>query len=51
MELLWRMKAAGFQITEVPIQWQNKDDSRVRNRDVLRMLNGLLRIRFGREPV
>jgi dolichol-phosphate mannosyltransferase len=51
MELLWRMKAAGFRITEIPISWQNKDDSRVRNRDVLRMLNGLLRIRFGREPV
>src|SRR5665647_890302 len=29
VELLWRLKSAGFRVTEVPIEWQNKGDSRV----------------------
>jgi dolichol-phosphate mannosyltransferase len=46
VELLWRLKRAGFRITEVPIEWQNKGDSRVRKRDMIGMLWGLFRVRF-----
>jgi len=48
VELLWRLKRAGFHIKEMPIEWQNKGDSRVQKRDMLRMLAGLFRVRFGR---
>lgn len=48
VELLWRLRSAGCVIVEVPIEWQNKGDSRVKKRDMIRMLKGLLRIRFGR---
>lgn len=47
VELLWRMSRAGFRIAEVPIEWQNKTDSRVRKRDMMRMIAGLLRVRLG----
>ncbi len=47
VELLWRLKNAGYRVTEVPIEWQNKGDSRVQKRDMIRMLSGLLRVRFG----
>lgn len=46
VELLWRMKRGGYRVTEVPIEWQNKGDSRVKKRDMLRMLAGLFRVRF-----
>jgi len=48
VELLWRLRSAGYTIAEVPIEWQNKGDSRVRKHDMIRMLAGLLRVRFGR---
>ena len=54
VELLWRLRSAGFAIVEVPIEWQNKGDSRVRKRDMINMLAGLLAIRFhgsGHDPV
>ncbi len=47
VELLWRLQRAGYSITEVPIAWQNKGDSRVQKRDMIRMLKGLFAIRFG----
>jgi hypothetical protein len=47
VELLWRLRRAGFQVVEVPIAWQNKGDSRVHKRDMIRMLAGLFTIRFG----
>jgi len=46
VELLWRLARAGFRIEEVPVAWQNKGDSRVKKRDMIGMLAGLLRIRF-----
>jgi len=46
VELLWRLARAGSRIVEVPIAWQNKGDSRVKKSDMLRMLSGLLRVRF-----
>ena len=48
VELLWRLRRAGYRVTEVPIEWQNKGDSRVQKRDMIRMLSGLFMVRFGR---
>jgi dolichol-phosphate mannosyltransferase len=51
VELLWRLRSAGCQVVEVPVVWQNKGDSRVQKRDMIRMLAGLLTVRFGfRQP-
>lgn len=47
VELLWRLRGAGYVVAEVPIEWQNKVDSRVRKRDRFRMLSGLFMVRFG----
>jgi len=47
VELLWRLSKKGYHIVEVPIEWQNKGDSRVRKGDMLRMIGGLLRVRLG----
>ena len=47
VELLWRLKNAGFRVVEVPIEWQNKGDSRVRKGDMIQMVTGLLRVRSG----
>jgi dolichol-phosphate mannosyltransferase len=47
VELLWRLRNAGYRVTEVPIEWQNKGDSRVQKRDRIRMLSGLFTMRFG----
>ena len=51
VELLWRLKRAGYSVTEVPIVWQNTGDSRVQKRDMIRMLRGLFAIRFGQGNV
>ncbi len=48
VELLWRLQTAGFTIAELPIEWQNKGDSRVQRRDMFRMLAGLMKVRFHR---
>lgn len=49
VELLWRLRSSGFCVVEVPIVWQNKGDSRVQKRDMIRMLTGLFRVRFGKD--
>jgi glycosyltransferase involved in cell wall biosynthesis len=46
VELLWRLAEAGHTIGEFPIAWQNKGDSRVQKRDMIRMLTGLVRVRL-----
>lgn len=46
VELLWRLSEKGYVIKESPITWQNKGASRVRGRDVFRMLWGLVAVRF-----
>ena len=51
VELLWRLKKAGFRVVEVPIVWQNKGDSRVKKRDMARMFLGLVAVRFGKGNV
>jgi len=48
VELLWRLRSAGYTVVEIPIEWQNKGDSRVKKRDMIGMLSGLLRARFCR---
>lgn len=47
VELLWRLRSAGNRVIEVPIVWQNKGNSRVQKKDMIRMLAGLFKIRFG----
>ena len=47
VELLWRLRRGGCRVIEVPLEWQNKGDSRVRKRDMIRMLSGLFAARFG----
>ena len=47
VELLWRLRRAGSRVIEVPIEWQNKGDSRVRKQDMARMVAGLFRVRLG----
>jgi len=51
VELLWRMKKAGFRVGETPIVWQNKGDSRVRKSDMIRMLAGLVTLRISQGRV
>jgi len=46
VELLWRLAGAGYIIGEFPIEWQNKGDSRVKKRDMIRMLIGLVTVRL-----
>jgi dolichol-phosphate mannosyltransferase len=47
VELLWRLRKGGYRVVEIPIEWQNKGDSRVRKGDMIRMVAGLLRVRLG----
>jgi dolichol-phosphate mannosyltransferase len=47
VELLWRLHRAGSRVVEIPIEWQNKGDSRVRMRDMMQMIAGLFRARLG----
>jgi hypothetical protein len=47
VELLWRLRRAGCRIVEVPIEWQNKGDSRVRMWDMMRMVANLFWVRVG----
>ncbi|WP_292346184.1 dolichyl-phosphate beta-glucosyltransferase [Methanoregula sp. PtaB.Bin085] len=47
VELLWRLRRAGFSVAEIPIEWQNRSDSRVKKRDMMRMVAGLFRVRLG----
>jgi len=47
VELLWRLHREGCRIAEVPIEWRNMGDSRVRKRDMIRMVAGLARVRLG----
>ena len=46
VELLWRLARAGYTIGEFPIEWQNKGESHVERRDMIRMLTGLVRVRL-----
>ena len=47
VELLWRLHRAGCHVVEVPIEWQNMGASRVRTRDIIKMVAGLFRVRLG----
>lgn len=47
-EVLWRLKQAGLRVVEVPITWRDQGGSGIQlGRDGLKMLAGLLKIRFG----
>jgi dolichol-phosphate mannosyltransferase len=47
VELLWRLKQRGYRVEEVPIVWENRDESKVEASDAKKMLLGMIRIRFG----
>jgi len=49
VELIWRMRQSGFVVTELPIIWQNRGDSRVKGQDAFSMLVNLVKLRFGRD--
>ena len=46
VELLWRLRQRGYLVEEVPITWENKDESKVTASDAKEMLLGMLRLRF-----
>ena len=46
VELLWRLWRGGYQVIEVPIEWQDTSDSRVHRADIIRMMKGLLTVRL-----
>ncbi|WP_214041587.1 dolichyl-phosphate beta-glucosyltransferase [Methanoculleus sp.] len=47
VELLWRLRRNGYRVVEVPITWENRDESKVMTSDAKEMLRGMLRLRFG----
>jgi hypothetical protein len=47
VELLWRLARSGCRVEEVPITWENRDESKVATSDAREMLLGMLRLRFG----
>ncbi|MFH1257085.1 MAG: dolichyl-phosphate beta-glucosyltransferase [Candidatus Diapherotrites archaeon] len=46
VEILWRLKKSGFSIAEVPIEWRNDPNSKIKPWSALEMFLGLLRLRF-----
>jgi len=47
VELLWRLRRGGYRVVEVPITWENRDESKVMTSDAKEMLFGMFRLRFG----
>ncbi|MDK2916413.1 MAG: dolichol-phosphate mannosyltransferase [Euryarchaeota archaeon] len=47
VELLWRLRRNGYRVEEVPITWENRDESKVATSDAKAMLFGMIRLRFG----
>ena len=47
VELLWRLRRSSYRVEEVPITWENRDESKVATTDVKAMLLGMIRLRFG----
>jgi glycosyltransferase involved in cell wall biosynthesis len=47
VELLWRLARCGCRVKEVPITWENRDESKVATTDAKAMLFGMIRLRFG----
>ena len=47
VELLWRLAQSGCRVEEVPITWENRDESKVGTADAKEMLSGMIRLRFG----
>ena len=49
-ELLWRLKTAGYDVVEVPITWEDREESSVKTGSGLGMALRLLRVRAGKKP-
>ncbi|HTY15241.1 MAG TPA: glycosyltransferase [Methanoregulaceae archaeon] len=48
VELLWRLRGKGFLVSEYPIEWNNRGDSRVKGPDAFSMLYNLVKLRLRR---
>jgi dolichol-phosphate mannosyltransferase len=46
VEILWHMKKRGYDIVEVPVNWNDTGDSRLQTSDAYSMFMTLLRLRF-----
>jgi hypothetical protein len=49
-ELLWRLKKKGYSIKEVPIIWENREDTSVGRADGAGMIIRLFKMRLGLSP-
>lgn len=47
VELLWHLSKKGYSLIEVPVIWNDTQDSRLRLSDTLSMMVTLFRVRFG----
>ena len=47
VELLWRLRQNDCRVEEIPITWENRDESKVATTDAKAMLVGMVRLRFG----
>ena len=50
VELLWRMRRAGYDVAEVPITWEDRVESSVKTGAGLEMALRLIRVRSGKQP-
>jgi glycosyltransferase involved in cell wall biosynthesis len=46
VELLWKIKKAGYKITEVPIKWDHKDQAKLKVTDIFNMGWGVVKIKW-----
>ncbi len=46
VELLWRLKQQGFTVQEIPVDWLNCEQTKLKLSSVIGMLWGLIRLRF-----
>jgi dolichol-phosphate mannosyltransferase len=47
VELLWKLRRAGFAVKEEPVAWNDTGDSRLQTSDAFSMLKTLLKLRLG----
>ncbi len=50
VELLWRLQKAGYDVVEVPITWEDREESSVRTGAGFGMVVRLIRVRLGKQP-
>jgi len=50
VEILWRLRKAGYSIGEFPITWEDRSGSKVGFSDIIAMVAGLVRVRLSPSP-